>query len=65
MKIIKNEINRIKYLYNGLTGDKYNLNKILSIILIVITYPLSIIVRIIMGFINLFRKRKGEIKWQK
>ena len=60
MKIIKNEINRIKYLYKSLTGDKYNLNKILSIILIIITYPLSIIVRIIMSFINLFRKRKGD-----
>ena len=60
MKLIKNEINRIKYLYKGLTGDKYNLNKILSVILIIITYPLSIIVRIIMGFINLFRKRKGD-----
>ena len=60
MKLIKNEINRIKYLYKGLTSDKYNLNKVLSVILIIITYPLSIIVRIIMGFINLFRKRKGE-----
>ena len=60
MKLIKNEIERIKYLYNGLTGDKYNLNKVLSIILIIITYPLSIIVRIIMGFINLFRKRKED-----
>ena len=59
MKLIKNEINRIKYLYNGLTGDKYKLNKILSVILIIITYPLSIIVRIVMGFINLFRK-KGD-----
>lgn len=57
MKIIKNEINRIKYLYKGLTNGNYNLNKVLSIILIIITYPLSIIVRIIMGFINLFRKR--------
>ena len=60
MKLIKNEINRIKYLYNGLTSDKYKLNKVLSIILIIITYPLSIIVRIIMSFINLFRKRKEE-----
>ena len=60
MKIIKNEINRIKFLYNGLTSDKYNLNKVLSIILIIITYPLSIIVRIIMSFINLFIKRKGD-----
>ena len=60
MKLIKNEINRIKYLYKGLTSDKYNLNKVLSIILIIITYPLSIIVRIIMGFINLFIKRKGD-----
>jgi hypothetical protein len=59
MKLIKNEINRIKYLYNGLTGDKYKLNKILSVILIIITYPLSIIVRIVMWFINLFRK-KGD-----
>ena len=59
MKLIKNEINRIKYLYKGLTGDKYNLNKILSVILIIITYPLSIIVRIIIAFINLFRK-KGD-----
>lgn len=59
MKLIKNEINRIKYLYKGLTNGNYNLNKVLSIILILITYPLSIIVRIIMGFINLFRK-KGE-----
>ena len=60
MKIIKNEINRIKYLYKGLTDGEYNLNKVLSVILIIITYPLSIIVRIIMSFINLFRKRKGE-----
>jgi len=60
MKIIKNEINRIKYLYKGLTGGQYNLNKVLSVILIIITYPLSIIVRIIMGFINLFRKRKED-----
>lgn len=59
-KMIKNEINRIKYLYKGLTNGKYTINKVLSIILIIITYPLSIIVRIIMGFINLFRKRKGE-----
>ena len=58
MKIIKNEINRFKYLYNGLTGGEYNLNKILSIIIIILTYPLSIIVRIIMSFINLFRKGK-------
>lgn len=57
MKLIKNEINRIKYLYKGLTSGKYNLNKVLSIILIIITYPLSIIVRILMGFINLFRKK--------
>ncbi len=56
-KMIKNEMNRIKYLYKGLTGDKYNLNKVLSIILIILTYPLSIIVRIIIGFINLFRKK--------
>ena len=60
MKLIKSEIKRIKYLYNGLTGDKYKLNKILSVILIIITYPLSIIVRIVMWFINLFRKRKGD-----
>ena len=60
MKLIKNEINRIKYLYKGLTSGQYNLNKVLSVILIIITYPLSIIVRIIMGFINLFRKRKGD-----
>lgn len=59
MKIIKNEIKRIKYLYKELTNGKYNINKVLSIILIIITYPLSIIVRIIIGFINLFRK-KGE-----
>ena len=60
MKLIKNEINRIKYLYNGLTGGEYNLNKVLSVILIILTYPLSIIVRIIIAFINLFRKRKGD-----
>ncbi len=59
MKIIKSEIERLKYLYKGLTGGEYNLNKVLSVILIIITYPLSIIVRIVMSFINLFRK-KGE-----
>ena len=58
MKLIKNEINRIKYLYKGLTSDKYNLNKVLSVILIIITYPFSIIVRIIMSFFNLFRKKE-------
>lgn len=56
MKIIKNEIERIKYLYKNLTNGQYNLNRVLSIILIIITYPLSIIVRIVIGFINLFRK---------
>ena len=60
MKLIKNEIERIKYLYKGLTDGEYNLNKVLSVILIIITYPLSIIVRIIIGFINLFRKRKED-----
>ena len=60
MKLLKNEINRIKYLYKGLTGGEYNLNKVLGVILIIITYPLSIIVRIIIGFINLFRKRKED-----
>ena len=60
MKLIKNEINRIKYLYKGLTSDKYNLNKVLSIILIIITYPLSLVVRIIFDFFSLFRKRKED-----
>ena len=58
MKLIRNEIKRFKYLYKGLTDGEYNLNKVLSIILIILTYPLSIIVRIIMSFINLFRKGK-------
>ncbi len=56
MKLIKNEIKRIKYLYKGLTNGQYNLNKVLSVILIILTYPLSIIVRIVMGFIKLFKK---------
>ncbi len=58
MKLIKNEINRLKYLYKELTSGEYNLNPVLSIILIVITYPLSIIVRVVISFINLFRKGK-------
>ena len=56
MRIIKNEIDRLKYLYKELTTGQYNFNPVLSIIMLIITYPLSIIVRVVMSFINLFRK---------